>query len=117
MQRVYCVGGDFYDKQPAAVDAFMVAMVRAHDWLHEPANYEKLRQHLKQDGYQLEDDFFIGTVKEQVTLVPRNALPTQAGAQAVLDEIKNDIPGVSPDTLLRLGPVQKAIQQTGARPS
>ena len=31
--------------------------------------------------------------------------------------IVEDIPGVTPDTLLRLGPIQKAIQATGVKAS
>lgn len=116
LQRTYVTSGDFFQKHPQAVDAFMLAIVRAHDFLHQPANANRVWEILESRQYQIEQKFFEGTLKAQLDLMPRNALPSAAGLQVVLDEVRDDAPGVTPDSLLRLDPVRKAIQQTGVQP-
>lgn len=116
LQRTYVVRGKFLQDNPAAVDAFMLAVVRSHDWLHKPENFDRLWQNMKADNYELDEKFFKPSVEAQLHLMPRNALPSAKGLQIVLDEVKADVPGVTADKLLRLDSVQKAIQKTGVQP-
>jgi ABC-type nitrate/sulfonate/bicarbonate transport system substrate-binding protein len=117
LQRTYVVSGKYFDENPAAVDAFMLAMVRAHVFLHKPENMDRLWSIVEAQKYDIEPTYFKTSVEAQVALLPQNAMPGAKGLQIVLDEIKADTPSVTPEKLLRFDAVRKANEKLGMKVS
>lgn len=117
LQRTYAVNGKFMQANPETVNAFMLAMVRAHDFLFKPENVDRIWQIVDGEGYGAEQKYFKGSLDAQLHLMPRNALPTAEGLQIVLNESGDEVKGVTADKLLRLDPVRKAIEKTGVKAS
>jgi hypothetical protein len=108
------VTGSFLDKYPQTAAAYMEAIVRAHRFLHDPANTERVWQMLEADNYQVEERFFLPSLNAQLHLMPVNPLPSKEGVQVVLNEVGEEAKGVTPEKLLRTGPLEQALQKVGA---
>jgi ABC-type nitrate/sulfonate/bicarbonate transport system substrate-binding protein len=116
LQRTYIVNGDFAEKNPAAVEGFMRAMVRAHDWLHEPANVDKLWDLMQARDYKIEQKYFKPSVDLQLVAMPRDTLFSEKALEIVLDEVKAEVPNVTFAQLVRLDAAKKAVQQLNVKP-
>ena len=115
VQRTYTVNGSFLNDHPQTVQAWMEGIVRAHRYLHDRANVDSVWQMLQADNYQVEERFYRPSLEAQLHLLPVSPLPSAKGVQIVLDEVGEEARGVTPDTLLRLGPLQEAIKKVGSR--
>jgi ABC-type nitrate/sulfonate/bicarbonate transport system substrate-binding protein len=113
LQRTYPVNGTFLEQHPDAVDAFMLAIVKSHIWLHDTANVPKIKEYLQADGFQNDERYLDGFIADGISLIPPNAMPTRDGTQLVLDEMHDQAPNVTFESLMRLDAVMKADKQLG----
>jgi ABC-type nitrate/sulfonate/bicarbonate transport system substrate-binding protein len=116
LQRVTIVNADFANANPAKVEAFMRATVRAHDWLKKPESVEPLWALLVANDPQIDKTHYAEALNLQLAALPRDALFTQAGFDIVLNEIKADAPTVTFDRVVRLDAATKAATDLGVKP-
>jgi ABC-type nitrate/sulfonate/bicarbonate transport system substrate-binding protein len=113
LQRVTIVNKAFADANPDKVAAFMRATVRAHTYLHDPANVDPLWTILTAHDPQIDQVFYKEALALQLAALPKDPLFTEAGFNLVLDEIKADAPNVTFDSVVKLDAARDAIAAVG----
>jgi NitT/TauT family transport system substrate-binding protein len=113
LQRVTIVNKTFADANPDKVAAFMRATVRAHTWLHDPANVDALWTILSAHDPQIDQSTYKESLALQLNALPKDPLFTEAGFNLVLDEIKADAPNVTFDSVVKLDAAKAAVAEVG----
>jgi len=116
LQRVTIVNAEFADANPEAVEAFMRATVRAHDWLHEADNVDALWEMLSAHDPQIDNTHYEEALNLQLDAMPRDTLFTEEGFTVVLDEIRDEAASVTFDSLVKLDAAEKAVEEFGVQP-